>query len=73
MRFIKSKGIWVHKDIHADTSKLEEESNERWIPSYMLDIPKNVPTNDDSSNPMPTKEILTKIIKSAIKIVKEES
>ena len=72
MGFIEIEGIWVHKDIHANTSKPKEESNEKWISSDMLDNSKNIPTDDDSFNPMPTKEILTRIIKSAIKIVKEE-
>ena len=65
MRFIKIEGIWVHKDIHSPTSKPEEELNERWIPS-------DISANNDSFNPMPTKEILVRVIKSAINIIKEE-
>ena len=40
MGFIKVEDIWLHKVIHASTSKPKEEPNEKWIPSDMLDIPK---------------------------------
>ena len=72
MRFIKVEGIWLHKDIHASTSKSKEESNEKWISSDMPDIPKNILANNVSFNPILTEDILTKIIQSAINIVKEE-
>ena len=34
MGFIKVKGIWLHKDKHASTSKPDEEPNEECILSY---------------------------------------
>ena len=73
MGFIKVKEIWLHKDKHASTSKPNEELNEECIPSDRPDIPKNVSSNNVSFNSMITKDILNKIIKSAVKIVKEET
>ena len=72
MGFIKVKEIWLHKDKHASTSKPDEESNEECIPSDIPNISKNVSTNNVSFNSMLTKDILTKIIKSIVNIVKEE-